>query len=38
MLDTAYDDGRNLLKKSSAGKMHERAMGFTITNEDQITE
>lgn len=34
----AYEDGRNLLKKSLLEKMFERAMGFTITNEDQIIE
>ncbi|MDD4110082.1 MAG: hypothetical protein PHS54_00850 [Clostridia bacterium] len=37
-VDTAYEDGRNLLKKSLLEKMYERAMGFTITNEDQIIE
>src|SRR5690554_5374908 len=37
-VDKAYEDGRNLLKKSLLEKMFERAMGFTITNEDQIIE
>lgn len=37
-IDQAYEDGRNLLKKSLLEKMFERAMGFTITNEDQIIE
>ena len=37
-VDRAYEDGRNLLKKSLLEKMFERAMGFTITNEDQIIE
>lgn len=37
-VDMAYEDGRNLLKKSLLEKMYERAMGFTITNEDQIIE
>lgn len=34
----AFEDGKNLLKKSLLEKMYERAMGFTITNEDQIIE
>lgn len=34
----AYEDGRNALKKSLLEKMYERAMGITITNEDQIIE
>ena len=33
-----YEDGRNMLKKSLLEKMFERAMGFTIVNEDQIIE
>ncbi len=37
-VDQAYVDGRNLLKKSLLEKMFERAMGLTITNEDQIIE
>ena len=37
-IDRAYEDGRNMLKKSLLEKMYERAMGFTITNEDQIIE
>lgn len=37
-VDQAYLDGRNLLKKSLLEKMYERAMGLTITNEDQIIE
>src|SRR5690554_1955040 len=37
-VDNAYEDGRNLLKKSLLEKMYERAMGFAITNEDQIIE
>ena len=34
----AFEDGKNHLKKSLLEKMYERAMGFTITNEDQIIE
>lgn len=37
-VDKAYVDGRNLLQKSLLEKMYERAMGLTITNEDQIIE
>ena len=37
-VEKAYEDGRNMLKKSLLEKMFERAMGFTITNEDQIIE
>ncbi|WP_264229570.1 hypothetical protein [Acholeplasma laidlawii] len=37
-VDKAYEDGRNLLKRSLLEKMFERAMGFTIINEDQIIE
>jgi hypothetical protein len=37
-VEKAYEDGRNMLKKSLVEKMFERAMGFTITNEDQIIE
>lgn len=37
-VEKAYEDGRNILKKSLLEKMFERAMGFTITNEDQIIE
>lgn len=37
-VERAYIDGRNLLQKSLLEKMYERAMGFTITNEDQIIE
>jgi len=37
-VERAYEDGRNLLKKSLLEKMFERAMGFTITNEDQVIE
>lgn len=37
-VDRAYEDGRNWLKKSLLEKMFERAMGFSITNEDQIIE
>ncbi len=37
-VDKAYVDGRNQLQKSLLEKMYERAMGFTITNEDQIIE
>ena len=37
-IDKAYEDGKNQLKKSLLEKMYERAMGITITNEDQIIE
>lgn len=37
-VEKSYEDGRNLLKKSLLEKMFERAMGFTIVNEDQIIE
>ena len=37
-IDKAYEDGKNQLKKSLLEKMYERAMGLTITNEDQIIE
>ena len=37
-IDEAYEYGRNLLKKALLEKMFERAMGLTITNEDQIIE
>lgn len=37
-VEKSYEDGRNMLKKSLLEKMFERAMGFTIVNEDQIIE
>lgn len=37
-IEQAWEDGRNQLQKSLLEKMFERAMGFTITNEDQIIE
>ena len=37
-VEKSYEDGRNMLKKSLLEKMYERAMGFTIVNEDQIIE
>ena len=37
-VEKSYEDGRNMLKKSLLEKMFERAMGFTIENEDQIIE
>ena len=37
-VEKAYEDGRYMHKKSLLEKMFEHAMGFTITNEDQIIE